>query len=98
MRVPLKDEPVVRACETLMPIVRAANQLLKRKRISALALRGLDGWSTAHGNGWSALNVAILIATGSDAYAIVAKTSGTKRTPERLQALHKRWRASQLRA
>jgi len=88
---------IAKACHTLLPLVRAARELLKRRpSISAVelaaAVRGLREWAAAHGNGVSAIDVALAIATGNTAYDIIRSSSGTRRTSKQVKAVVTLWR------
>lgn len=88
---------VVEACRSLLPMVKMAKQLLRRKAMAAdelaRAVPGLASWATTRG--WSPLDVAILVATGSDAYAIAAKVTGTRRSAAQVRATYERWLLAQ---
>ena len=93
---------IVDASNSLLPLVKAANQLLRRKRLAAdelaRAVPGLDGWPARYGLSHRGVDLAIYIATGESAFEIVARVFGTRRTPEQIRALCDHWRKSQLRA
>ncbi|MDB4959850.1 MAG: hypothetical protein JWO36_7419 [Myxococcales bacterium] len=102
MKLDARAIKIAKACNTLLPLVHTARELLKRRpSISAVelaaAVRGLRGWAAAHGNGDSAIDVAIAIATGSTAYDIVRSSSGTRRTSKQVKEVHAVWRGRQLR-
>lgn len=93
---------IVRACHTLIPLARAARQLLRRKRMSAAelvpAVPGLASWALQHDFDAKPIDVAIAIATGKNPFAIVKWLSSTRRTSEQVQRLYMDWRGRQLRA
>jgi hypothetical protein len=94
---------IAKACGTLLPLVRTARELLKRRpSISAVdlaaAVRGLRGWAMVHGNSISATDVAIAIATEKTAYDIVKWSSGTRRTTKQVKAVYEEWRGRKIRA
>jgi hypothetical protein len=93
---------IVLACDALIPIARAAKQLLRRKRMSAAelarAVPGLVSWCEQHDFGATPMDVAVALATGKNPFAIVQWLSGTRRTSEQVQLLYTRWRMQQPRA
>ena len=93
---------IVDACESLLPLWKASRELLKRKRVSAAelaaAVPGLAAWPARHRLDYAGIDVAILIATGSDPYTIVAKLTGTRRTGEQVKKLYRKWLGKRPRA
>jgi hypothetical protein len=78
VRLDARAIEIAKACDTLLPLVRVAREVLRRRpSISALELatdmRGLHAWAAAHGNGYRAIDVAIAIATKGSAYDIVRR-------------------------
>ena len=57
-------------------------------------MRGLREWAAAYGNGDSAIDVALAIASGSTAYDIVRSSSGTRRTSKQVKAVVTLWRGN----
>lgn len=102
MKLDARAIEIAKACDALLPLVHAARELLKRRPSTsavdlASAVRGLRDWAAAHGNGNSAIDMAVAISTGSTAYDIVRSSSGTRRTSKQVKELHAVWRARQLR-
>lgn len=100
-----RDGKIIRACRTLMQLLKIARQLLRRKHLPAeqlvRAVRGLAEWPDAHESTMSAVDIATMISQpGADAtattFAIVGRLHAV--TPEKAKRLLRTWQSKQTRA